>query len=229
MIVFYGQRLYGSVDAIPGLCDVQTEFFHIYWMPIVPLGSYAVVGESEDGFQGTRVPLCWKSVFKAYLSLICGLPAVVSGVMFLTSMGSPHGLNLAALVTFLVAAGGLVGANALGGNADYNRALELADHMKLNDYGRTVLDLQYGQISQAVAEERFAAFEAEQQRQLEAKEAQREARRAERVERKEAQKQLNKERRAKFGKLGSKKKSCPECNRRVREASRSCKHCGHEF
>ncbi len=49
MFVVYGTRLYGRVDMIPGLCYVATRFFHIFWIPIIPLGSQIVVEEDHDG------------------------------------------------------------------------------------------------------------------------------------------------------------------------------------
>jgi hypothetical protein len=39
MIIVWGSRLYGKVDAVPGLFHVATRFGHIWYLPLIPMGS----------------------------------------------------------------------------------------------------------------------------------------------------------------------------------------------
>jgi hypothetical protein len=63
-----GSQLYGSMDRIPGLCYVATKFDHVCFLPLLPVGSYIVWegSEHEQGFQGKRVALSWKSMLIGY-------------------------------------------------------------------------------------------------------------------------------------------------------------------
>jgi len=42
VIIVFGTKLYGQADVIDKRCSVATEFFHILWAPVIPLGSFAV-------------------------------------------------------------------------------------------------------------------------------------------------------------------------------------------
>jgi len=117
MLIIYGTRLYGRVDAVPGLFFVATRFFHIFWIPLVPLGSHVVLEETDDGFRGVPCGLNGRSVLAAYvrgLGIGGGIAAVLLGVFayFRSASGgagaSPGGLfgfGAAAVVVGLLACG----------------------------------------------------------------------------------------------------------------------------
>ncbi|MBI4613234.1 MAG: hypothetical protein HY720_06445 [Planctomycetes bacterium] len=42
-----GKRLCGRIDRVPGLLHVATEFYHVNWLPLVPLKSWIVFDGSE--------------------------------------------------------------------------------------------------------------------------------------------------------------------------------------
>ena len=71
-IMIFGRHLFGSVDRVPGCCYVATMFFHIFFLPLIPLGTFIVLEGSETGnffertFQGPRVRLGLKSVLVGY-------------------------------------------------------------------------------------------------------------------------------------------------------------------
>jgi hypothetical protein len=67
MIFIFGVRLFGKVDVVPGRFHVATEFYHIQFVPIVPMQTYLVLEEDGDGWQGVKIPLCRKSVTAAWL------------------------------------------------------------------------------------------------------------------------------------------------------------------
>src|SRR5262249_36136559 len=97
MIIIFGQRRSGKVDEIPGLCYVHTQFFHVYYVPLIPLMSYIVLAGSEtgQGFRGVRTSLSFKSILvswvrtAAVLATIGGIiGAIVYGVAFADSQSS---------------------------------------------------------------------------------------------------------------------------------------------
>lgn len=68
MAIVWGRVLWGQVEREPGKCYVSTEFFHVYYFPLVPLRGYVVVDGSEDfpEFEGIPIPLNSKSVWVGY-------------------------------------------------------------------------------------------------------------------------------------------------------------------
>lgn len=65
MIVF-GMRHYGKVDEIEGLGYVKTRFAHIWFLPLLPLGSMFVTSEEGDGVRGLQIGLSGRSVLAAW-------------------------------------------------------------------------------------------------------------------------------------------------------------------
>ena len=87
-MIVYGTGMYGKVDEVEGFCWTATQFGHIYWIPLIPTGSYIVTGEDGDGIQGLKVPLNGKSVGVAYLQgllLATTIGCLIGGI----STGSP--------------------------------------------------------------------------------------------------------------------------------------------
>lgn len=70
MFVHAGTHLYGKVDQVPGLLHVGTQFFHVNFVPLVPMASFVVldgVERKEDDAPGVPIPLNGKSLFFAWL------------------------------------------------------------------------------------------------------------------------------------------------------------------
>jgi hypothetical protein len=69
MVHIHGRHLYGKVDHMPGLFYVSTEFWHLNFVPLIPLRSYIVLDRSKNAQNCSRkqVPLRLKSVFVGYL------------------------------------------------------------------------------------------------------------------------------------------------------------------
>jgi hypothetical protein len=150
MIIIWGQRMYGRVDAVPGLCYVVTRFFHLWYLPLIPLGSFAVVAEQGESFMGASVPLSIKSVLVAWLRC-----ALVVGTIVCLVLTVVHGLHQqwSSLILDMLAAGALVAALVSSykarfpGHARYERAVELAAVLRITELGRAQLDMQYGRLS----------------------------------------------------------------------------------
>lgn len=141
MIVIYGKAFYGKVDSVPGLFHVSTQFFHVYYIPLLPLQSYLVrvEAEDEDHDKGVPVPLCLKSVLCAWvqvallLALVLGLGIGFSGLVELC-VGNRLHIKAATVVTPLlvgVLAGLLYVLTRWLSFASRERALKLATQLRL--------------------------------------------------------------------------------------------------
>jgi len=105
MVIVWGQRMYGRIDKLAG-SYVGTRFFHIYYLPLIPLSSWLVLEEQGQGsFVGTQVPLQLRSVLAAWLRIFGTLYFVVCMAALLSS---PVELSTTHLTSFLQI--GLVGA-----------------------------------------------------------------------------------------------------------------------
>ncbi|MEM1414064.1 MAG: hypothetical protein AAGH15_04155 [Myxococcota bacterium] len=70
-MIVYGLRHYGKVDALGHAPNggpwVATRFAHIWFLPLIPLGSTLVVADDGKSVNGLKLPLSGKSVAFAYL------------------------------------------------------------------------------------------------------------------------------------------------------------------
>ena len=73
MIVF-GTRLFGWVDEIEGAGIVATRFFHVMWIPLIPMGSVFMV----DDERGASISLSLKSIVVAWVRSFCFWGAAAS-------------------------------------------------------------------------------------------------------------------------------------------------------
>jgi hypothetical protein len=64
-MIHFGTRFYGSGRRIDGVGDVRTRFFHINYVPLVPLGSWLLQPGSTQGWRLSR--LQWGSAGMAWL------------------------------------------------------------------------------------------------------------------------------------------------------------------
>ncbi len=67
--ITFGTSFVGRVDRVPGRCYVVTKVFQVVNVPLLPLEGCLVVEGTEEqsfvaglrGFEGTSIPLSWKS------------------------------------------------------------------------------------------------------------------------------------------------------------------------
>jgi len=77
MIVF-GVRLFGKTEIVPGVFFIATRFFHICFIPLLPMQSFVILADGE----GAALPsLHWGSISMAWLRGLLFLGAVVLGFM----------------------------------------------------------------------------------------------------------------------------------------------------
>src|SRR5262245_13761922 len=161
MIIVWGTTHAGKVDEVPGgMFHVVTQFGHLYYIPLIPTGSFVVLEKHADGgFRGAAIPLSGKSLLVGWLRGGSTVTIVGSAIALIGSIVSKDAAPFAwvvALMIGLIATGVLVATYRLKffTQASYERALELARHLQWNDTGLLMLEVAYGRMNsdQAAAE-----------------------------------------------------------------------------
>lgn len=148
--VVWGTRLYGKVDEVPGLCYVATRFFHLWYVPLVPLNTYAVVAEDFEGWRGPEISMSSKSVMVGYCRGLAAAAAVAGAVMFCFGMGpEEHLLGPACALLTCAALLFLATRSKAVSRASYERACELGRALEVTKEGQAIIDLAYGKIDEA--------------------------------------------------------------------------------
>jgi hypothetical protein len=62
-MIVYGTHHFGWVDQVEGLGCVATRFFHILWIPLIPLGTVFLFPDER----GVSMPWSLKSILVAYV------------------------------------------------------------------------------------------------------------------------------------------------------------------
>jgi hypothetical protein len=159
MIIIFGTRPYGKVDEIPGLGFVATEFFHVYYVPLIPFRTRFIVRKDADGFYGGNLPLSFKSIFTGWFraaSVFALLIGVTIATINITNDRSP--LTTRALWGAGIIVLGMIVMwinRKMFRTASYPRAVELAETLGMDPRLRIFIDLEYHQINQAEAERRL--------------------------------------------------------------------------
>jgi hypothetical protein len=81
MIVIYGTRFYGEVDSHGGERQL-TKFFHIYYVPLVPVSTLWVTRDLESGYNGHAVAMSGRSVVAGYARVwapVAAVGAIITG------------------------------------------------------------------------------------------------------------------------------------------------------
>ncbi len=131
MILIWGQRLYGKCERVPGEFYVATKFFHLWYIPLIPLGSWVVIegSDGEDGWRGTPLALVWKSLAFAYFRLLM-VAGFVGGLCATLAINSSNGSFLPPLFGAVVSAGLFI-ASKIFDKADEENTLIYARHLGL--------------------------------------------------------------------------------------------------
>jgi hypothetical protein len=155
MVIISGVRFAGKVDAVPKVGHVATRFFHLYYVPLIPVGTFLVTDERDDEFSGLPLPWSFKSIIVGWLrtaAFVAFAPAIfllVTGV----NRGDAERVG-AGLAIMLVAAVVLWFCYRLKSitNASYERAMELASRLGLSPEQRLLLEVSYGRMTAEQAE-----------------------------------------------------------------------------
>ena len=146
MLIIYGSRLYGKVDVVPGLFHVETKFGHLWYIPLIPVGSYLVLNKTGDGWNGVQIPMSFKSVCYAWLRAGTLLAGVIGSIIALVELKNgpeawltPAIVGVSSLATFAV-----VAFHKGSTHATYDRACQLGEMVGLTPEGKAMIDRIYG-------------------------------------------------------------------------------------
>ena len=168
MVIIYGTRLMGKVDQVEALGHVATQFFHLYYVPLIPTGSYLVLSEQGDDFRGVSVPLSFKSVLTAWLRAGTFLGFVVCTIVAIVTIADKKNEAVPGI------AFGFLAAVCLGSfiatyfvkwftKASYERAMQIADLVGLSDEARLMLEVSYGRKTAEQADWELQQLETQQE------------------------------------------------------------------
>jgi hypothetical protein len=134
-MIHFGTVLYGKVDEIPGLFYVKTKFFHLNFLPLLPMDSFVIHAftETSDGlFRGRSLGRNARSVLTAYaralLFVVIGLSlagTLVTGLLLCD--GEQCWDYLAAALLCLLGGAGLLYGTYRWARSDASRALKHAE------------------------------------------------------------------------------------------------------
>ena len=134
-MIIYGHNLYGRVNdvVVDGrpLCYVVTRFYHVYFLPILPVSSHIVLSGSEDGetFKGVPIPLSGSSICVAWLRTFC-LFLILFGICSFFAADPNHVTADRAISVLEVFAGVVFYAfSNLIGRPSPDRVVELLQHL----------------------------------------------------------------------------------------------------
>ena len=173
MVIIWGSTNAGKVDEVPGgMFHVMTQFGHLYYVPLIPTGSYVVLEQFGDGsFRGVPIPFSFKSILAGWIrggSIVAMIGAVIGTlVLTLDAKAAP----LTWIIPVLIGIGAVI-ALVLSyklkffTEASYERAIELARRVALNDIGLLMLEVTYGRMTAAQAELELARLEEQAARAL---------------------------------------------------------------
>jgi len=166
MIIVWGTTHAGKVDEVPGgMFHVVTRFGHLYYVPLIPTGTYLVLEKMADGgFHGTQIPFSFKSLLTGWLRAFSIVALIVAGIVLAITVADNKSMPLAwiaPLAVTMLAATTLVLTYKLKffTQASYERAKELAQHVGLSDVGELMLEVAYGRLTAAQAETELARRE----------------------------------------------------------------------
>jgi len=98
MVIVYGSRFYGKVKAC-GRSFLATRFAHIYYVPLIPIGTSLVLEENADGsYRGMKAPFSVKSMLAAYLRVWGPLACIATFFLGLGAVEDMDGEPVAMIV-----------------------------------------------------------------------------------------------------------------------------------
>ena len=125
-MIIFGKRKFGSTDRVtlgrerkPAF-HVATIFFHIQFIPIVPLETYLFL-DFLDGNQAMSIPTSYKSIGIAWIRCITWWSFLILLLCLQSLILAAIALGLAIFVTF----------HDYFNDASYERAMELLEHANL--------------------------------------------------------------------------------------------------
>ena len=159
MVIITGVRFAGKVDAVPRIGHVATRFFHLYYVPLIPLGTYLVTREGDTDFAGVALPLSGKSILVGWLRTAAWVGSIVAGLVLFSGIGRGNTgrmvLGLGGLLAAAIALWLLYRLKPIT-HASYERAADIARRIGLSPEQRLMLEVAYGRLNADQAERELA-------------------------------------------------------------------------
>lgn len=152
MYVQYGERPYGKCDVVPELFYVATWFFHINFVPLVPLGTRLVLGKSGNSYRMMKIPLSIRSLGYAWLRTLSFLGAIGCGIWAFAAINDQRGIQTdwseiempAICIAFCLIVFAWVMVYPRKKMPSYERACALGRLAGLNERGWAAMNVLYG-------------------------------------------------------------------------------------
>ena len=140
---------------------VSTRFWHVFFIPLIPMGTYLLVKGEEDSWGnpgGIKIPFSYKSLLLAWLRAATFITALITGgwlvvIDMMNSGGNQIPAVICAASLFMCI---LLSFGKPFRRASYTRAKELGAILDLTPRGYVALDLACRRISKSEAEELMA-------------------------------------------------------------------------
>jgi hypothetical protein len=166
MVIIWGSVNAGKVDEVPGgMFHVVTRFGHLYYVPLIPMGSFIVLEKMSDGsFNGAPIPMSFKSILAGWIrggSIVAMIGAVIGTFFMVMDQNAPLFVRALPLLIFLLAAAALFASYKLKmfTEASYERAIELARYVGMSETGLLMLEVTYGRMNATQADAELARLE----------------------------------------------------------------------
>lgn len=105
MIIVYGTRFYGKIRAC-GRSFFGTQFFHIWYVPLIPLGTHLVLDTNGTSYRTMPASFSFKSMMAGYLRVwgpIGAFAAMMIGISGMSDLSDePAAMVLAGVFTGVV-------------------------------------------------------------------------------------------------------------------------------
>ena len=149
-LIIWGKRNYGTTDQVPGIFHIETNFFHIWFIPLFPLKTFLILGPNR----GVQIPVSSKSAWVVYLRMFSVLGLIVSWINVMATIG--NAIPVIPVVFFALFCG--LCYFAFAGKqlklASYERAIELCSHLGAHeDHYKQKIDRHFHKIDGVVAAE----------------------------------------------------------------------------
>ena len=151
MSFIIGTTLFGKVDEIPEVGHVATVFFHVCFIPLVPMQTWFILEDQEGaplvGWNGAKIESCGKSIGRAYLRSLLFWATLYFALSAVPGLSEGIGetiLRSLAAATCL----GLLWFSYSSNKATLGRALGVAERARIP---RAVVKAKYGDRSRGRA------------------------------------------------------------------------------
>jgi hypothetical protein len=148
MYIVTGQKPYGTCDVVPELFYVATVFFHVNYVPLIPVRSMIILEKKGETIYGVNIRMSFKSVLLAWSRMITFLTMAIGTIVAFIQWEDRRHANLDPWPATWIAATGAILFLVLmiipRRRVSYNRACELGKLANLSPQGWAALNVMYG-------------------------------------------------------------------------------------